>query len=47
MPLFVTLAGGRVLDGTLEEEIRDRLRREYTPAPCQTGSSRSSRSRSR
>jgi acetoacetyl-CoA synthetase len=31
MPLFVTLAGGRVLDDTLEEEIRDGLRREYTP----------------
>jgi acetoacetyl-CoA synthase len=31
MPLFVTLAGGRVLDDTLEEVIRDRLRREYTP----------------
>jgi acetoacetyl-CoA synthetase len=31
MPLFVTLAGGRVLDGALERKIRDRLRQEYTP----------------
>ena len=31
MPLFVTLAGGAVLDDALREVIRDRLRREYTP----------------
>jgi acetoacetyl-CoA synthetase len=31
MPLFVTLAEGQVLDAALEEVIRDRLRREYTP----------------
>jgi acetoacetyl-CoA synthetase len=31
MPLFVALAGGRVLDATIEAEIRDRLRREYSP----------------
>jgi acetoacetyl-CoA synthetase len=31
MPLFVKLATGRVLDGRLREEIRSRLRKEYTP----------------
>jgi acetoacetyl-CoA synthetase len=31
MPLFVTLAPGQVLDDRLRTEIRDRLRREYTP----------------
>jgi acetoacetyl-CoA synthetase len=31
MPLFVTLPGGRVLDDALREEIRARLRTEYTP----------------
>jgi acetoacetyl-CoA synthetase len=31
MPLFVTLAGGLTLDAALEESIRGRLRREYTP----------------
>jgi acetoacetyl-CoA synthetase len=31
MPLFVTLAGDRVLDGAIEAEIRERLRREYSP----------------
>jgi acetoacetyl-CoA synthetase len=31
MPLFVKLADGRTLDRHLEEKIRDRLRREYTP----------------
>jgi acetoacetyl-CoA synthetase len=31
MPLFVKLAPGAELDAALEEEIRQRLRREYTP----------------
>src|SRR5450755_2696724 len=31
MPLFVRLADGRVLDDSLREEIRGRLRKEYTP----------------
>jgi acetoacetyl-CoA synthetase len=31
MPLFVELAPGAVLDERLEAEIRNRLRREYTP----------------
>jgi acetoacetyl-CoA synthetase len=31
MPLFVTLADGLVLDGGIEQRIRDRLRTEYTP----------------
>jgi acetoacetyl-CoA synthetase len=31
MPLFVKLAGERLLDGPLEQRIRDRLRTEYTP----------------
>jgi acetoacetyl-CoA synthetase len=31
MPLFVKLADGRSLDAGLHEEIRDRLRREYSP----------------
>jgi acetoacetyl-CoA synthetase len=31
MPLFVTLAGGRTLDRRIEDEIRARLRAEYTP----------------
>jgi acetoacetyl-CoA synthetase len=31
MPLFVKLAGGHALDRCLEDKIRDRLRREYTP----------------
>jgi acetoacetyl-CoA synthetase len=31
MPLFVQLADGTQLDGRLEDEIRTRLRREYTP----------------
>ena len=31
MPLFVTLAGGRVLDDSLRAKITGRLRREYTP----------------
>ena len=31
MPLFVRLAGGRVLDDRIRGEIRDRLRKEYTP----------------
>jgi acetoacetyl-CoA synthetase len=31
MPLFVTLAGGRVLDDALRDAIRGRLRQEYTP----------------
>ncbi len=31
MPLFVKLATGRMLDGRLREEIRSRLRKEYTP----------------
>jgi acetoacetyl-CoA synthetase len=31
MPLFVKLATGRVLGGRLREEIRSRLRKEYTP----------------
>jgi acetoacetyl-CoA synthetase len=31
MPLFVTLAEGRVLDDELRRTIRDRLRREYSP----------------
>src|SRR5206468_7195922 len=31
MPLFVKLAGERVLDGDIEQRIRDRLRTEYTP----------------
>jgi len=31
MPLFVTLAGGHRLDGRLRDEIRARLRAEYTP----------------
>jgi acetoacetyl-CoA synthetase len=31
MPLFVRLAGGLRLDGRIEDKIRDRLRREYTP----------------
>jgi acetoacetyl-CoA synthetase len=31
MPLFVKLAGGRVLDERIRGEIRDRLRKEYTP----------------
>jgi len=31
MPLFVKLADGQKLDGRLEDKIRDRLRREYTP----------------
>jgi acetoacetyl-CoA synthetase len=31
MPLFVQLTTGRVLDGRLREEIRSRLRNEYTP----------------
>jgi acetoacetyl-CoA synthetase len=31
MPLFVTLADGRVLDEAIRQKIRDRLREEYTP----------------
>jgi acetoacetyl-CoA synthetase len=31
MPMFVTLAGGRVLDERIEAEIRAKLRTEYTP----------------
>jgi acetoacetyl-CoA synthetase len=31
MPLFVTMAGGRVLDDTIRAKINDRLRAEYTP----------------
>jgi acetoacetyl-CoA synthetase len=31
MPLFVKLAAGQVLDEALVAQIRDRLRREYTP----------------
>jgi acetoacetyl-CoA synthetase len=31
MPLFVTLADGRVLDGAIRRKICDRLREEYTP----------------
>jgi acetoacetyl-CoA synthetase len=31
MPLFVKVGGGRVLDGTLRRQIRERLRTEYTP----------------
>ncbi len=31
MPLFVALHNGHTLDAALEAEIRDRLRREYTP----------------
>jgi len=31
MPLFVKLATSRGLDGRLREEIRSRLRKEYTP----------------
>ncbi|HEY6276007.1 MAG TPA: acetoacetate--CoA ligase [Streptosporangiaceae bacterium] len=31
MPLFVTMAGGRVLDDTVRAKISDRLRAEYTP----------------
>jgi acetoacetyl-CoA synthetase len=31
MPLFVRMRAGQVLDGATEREIRDRLRREYTP----------------
>jgi acetoacetyl-CoA synthetase len=31
MPLFVRLADGRMLDDGLREEIRGRLRKEYTP----------------
>jgi acetoacetyl-CoA synthetase len=31
MPLFVRLADGLRLDGRIEDKIRDRLRREYTP----------------
>jgi acetoacetyl-CoA synthetase len=31
MPLFVVLHSGLVLDDALDREIRDRLRREYTP----------------
>jgi acetoacetyl-CoA synthetase len=31
MPLFVTLADGRVLDDALRRKICDRLREEYTP----------------
>ena len=31
MPLFVKLATGRGLDGRLREEIRSRLRKDYTP----------------
>ncbi len=31
LPLFVTLAGGQVLDDSLRAKITDRLRREYTP----------------
>jgi acetoacetyl-CoA synthetase len=31
MPLFVRLAGERTLDAAIEQRIRDRLRREYTP----------------
>jgi acetoacetyl-CoA synthetase len=31
MPMFVTLAGGRVLDEKIENEIRAKLRTEYTP----------------
>jgi acetoacetyl-CoA synthetase len=31
MPLFVTLADGRVLDDALRQKIRDWLRAEYTP----------------
>jgi acetoacetyl-CoA synthetase len=31
MPLFVRLADGAQLDRSLEDKIRDRLRREYTP----------------
>jgi acetoacetyl-CoA synthetase len=31
MPLFVKLAAGHVLDETLQKQINDRLRREYTP----------------
>jgi acetoacetyl-CoA synthetase len=31
MPMFVTLAAGRVLDERIEADIRSRLRTEYTP----------------
>jgi acetoacetyl-CoA synthetase len=31
MPLFVTLAHGRLLDDSIRAKITDRLRREYTP----------------
>jgi len=31
MPLFVRLADGLELDARIEDKIRDRLRREYTP----------------
>ena len=31
MPLFVKLVGEMVLDTAVEQKIRDRLRREYTP----------------
>jgi acetoacetyl-CoA synthetase len=31
MPLFVKLAEGRVLDAAMQDQIRDHLRREYTP----------------
>jgi acetoacetyl-CoA synthetase len=31
MPLFVVLRGGRTLDAAIEKEIRDRLRRDYSP----------------
>jgi acetoacetyl-CoA synthetase len=30
MPMFVALAGGRVLDADLEDRIRAKLRKEYT-----------------
>jgi acetoacetyl-CoA synthetase len=31
VPLFVVLGGGRTLDGAIEQEIRDAIRRQYTP----------------
>ena len=40
MPLFVKLATCRGLDGWLREEIRSRLRKEYTPGTSPTRSSR-------
>ncbi len=34
MPLFVKLADGLTLDEAMTRRINDRLRSEYTPAPC-------------